>query len=66
MGPMGMLQGGVIYVGTSIMGLLDTLQEKYGIPPLFAGIAICIFGVFGGMISIVLLTILSTPREKVD
>jgi hypothetical protein len=66
MGPMGMLQGAMIYAGTSVMGFLDTLKDKYGIPPIFAGVGLCMLGVFGGMISIVLLTILSTPREKVD
>ena len=51
------------------MGILDYLQERYGISPIFSAVVICMCGVFGGMISIILLTIFSTPRgggEKYD
>mmetsp|Transcript_7825 Transcript_7825/g.16789 ORF Transcript_7825/g.16789 Transcript_7825/m.16789 type:complete len:253 (+) Transcript_7825:123-881(+) len=68
MGPMGLLQGALIFVGTRAMGLLDDLHENYGIPPIFTGVIICIVGVCCGMISIILLTVLSIPRggEKND
>lgn len=69
MGPMGLLQGTLIFLGTNAMGILDYLQEHYGISPIFSAVVICMCGVFGGMISIILLTIFSTPRgggEKYD
>jgi hypothetical protein len=66
MGPMGLMQGTLIYVGSRVMSFLEQLQELYGISPIFAGMALCVLGVFGGMISIVLLTILSTPKDKND
>ncbi|KAG7366145.1 thioredoxin [Nitzschia inconspicua] len=66
MGPMGILQGALIFVGMTIMGFLDILQTRFGIHPILAGLGICVIGIVGGMISIVLLTILSTPREKVE
>lgn len=66
MGPMGILQGSLIYIGTSIMGVLDLLQNKYNVPPPLAGVVFCMMGLLGGILSIVLLTILSSPREKVD
>jgi hypothetical protein len=66
MGPMGILQGTLIYVGTSVVAFFELLQTKYSISPVVAGLVFCMIGVVGGMISIVLLTILSTPREKLD
>jgi len=62
MGPMGLLQGTLIFAGTRAMGILEYLQEYYGISPLISGVVICMLGVFGGMISIIMLTIFSTPR----
>ena len=62
MGPMGLLQGTLIFAGTRAMGILEYLQESYGISPLISGVVICMLGVFGGMISIIMLTIFSTPR----
>jgi hypothetical protein len=66
MGPMGILQGTLIYFGTGIVGFFELLQTKYSIPPIVAGVIFCMIGVVGGLTLIVLLTILSTPREKVD
>ena len=66
MGPIGLLQGTLIFVGTRAIGILEYLQENYGISPIISGIVICMVGVFGGMISIILLTIFSTPRQKID
>jgi len=66
MGPMGVLQGALIHVGIKFMDFFATLQEAYGISPVLAGMALCMLAVFGGMFSIVLLTVLSTPREKND
>jgi hypothetical protein len=66
MGPMGMLQGTLIYLGTNLMGLFEWIQQQYGISPAMTGIFLIFFMVFGGMISIVLLTVLFTPKEKID
>jgi len=68
MGPMGLLQGTLVFVGTRAMGLLEDMHERFGISPIVSGVIISIVGVFCGMISIVLLTVLSTPKssEKID
>ena len=68
MGPMGLLQGTLIFFGTRAMGLLEDMNEKYGISPIFSALVISVAGVFCGMISIILLTVLSTPKnpEKYD
>ena len=67
MGPMGLLQGFLIFVGTRAIGLLEDIQNQFGIPPIVSGVIICFVGVFCGMISIILLTVLSTPKdEKID
>jgi len=68
MGPMGLMQGTLIYVGTRAMGVLEYMHDKLGISPIVSGVIICMGGVFCGMISIILLTVLSTPTspEKVD
>lgn len=66
MGPMGLLQGTLVFTGTRLMGFLQWLQDTYGISPIVAGIVVCGLGIFGGMLSIVLLTILTTPKPKRD
>ena len=66
MGPMGLLQGTLIFIGMRAMGLLEYLKDDYGISPLVSGVVICMLGVVGGMISIIMLTLLSTPREKLE
>ena len=68
MGPMGLLQGTLIFVGTRVMGLLEDMHDKFGISPIVSGLIICMFGVFCGMVSIILLTVLSTPKshDKID
>ena len=68
MGPMGLLQGTLIFAGTRAMGTLEYMNDAFGISPLLSGVIICMAGVFCGMISIILLTILSTPGspEKID
>lgn len=67
MGPMGLLQGTMIFIGTRAMGLLEDVHQRFGISPIFSGLIICSVGVFFGMISIILLAVLSTPKsEKID
>ncbi len=62
MGPMGLVQGILIYIGTRVMGSLDFVNEAFGISPIFSGVLICMFGVFCGIMSVILLTVLSAPR----
>lgn len=68
MGPKGMLQGSLIFVGTRIMGLLEDIDTKFGISPMISAVIICMFGVCCGMISVILLAVISTPKgpEKKD
>jgi hypothetical protein len=66
MGPMGLLQGTLIYTGTRLMGFLQWIQDNYGMSPMVAGVVVCGLGIFGGMVSIILLTILTTPKAKND
>ena len=66
MGPMGLLQGTLIFIGTRTMGVLDDLHAKFGISPIVSGVIISMAGVLCGMMSIILLTIVSTPKEKND
>ena len=71
MGPLGMLQAALIYGGAKLMDLFAWLKTAYGISPIFAGIFLCGTCVFGGLVSIVLFTILTTPsgthhEEKQD
>ena len=61
MGPLGMLQAALIYSGAKLMDLFAWLKAAYGISPIFAGIFLCGMCVFGGLVSIVLFTILTTP-----
>lgn len=63
MGPMGLLQGALIFVGIRAMGVLEIVQEHYGVSPLVSGVIICTGVVTCGMISIILLTVLSIPRD---
>lgn len=65
MGPMGLMQGSLIYLGTRAMGILDYMNETFGISPILSGVLICMFGVFCGMMSIILLTVLSTPKSHI-
>jgi len=68
MGPMGLLQGSLIFVGTRAMGLLEYMDERFGISPIISGLIILMVGVFCGIISVILLAVLSTPKsvEKND
>lgn len=69
MGPLGLLQGALIFGGSRAMEFLEHLNETYNISPMFAGVIICILGVSCGMISIILLALVSIPRggrEKID
>jgi hypothetical protein len=66
MGPMGQLQQFLIHLGIYIMDAFQGIQSRYGISPILAGMILCALGIFGAMISIILLTIINTPRAKAD
>jgi hypothetical protein len=66
---MGLLQGTLIHVGTNFLRFMEQLQADHGTSsPLVAGVGLSVVAVFGGMlvVSIMILAILSTPREKYD
>jgi len=66
MGPMGLLQGTLVYIGTRLVGMLEWVQASSGVSPVLAAVIICGLGIFGGMVSIVLITILTAPKAKND
>ena len=66
MGPMGLLQGTLVYIGTRLVGMLEWVQASSGVSPVLAAVFICGLGIFGGMVSIVLITILTAPKAKND
>lgn len=63
-GPMGLLQGTLIYMGSQVMDFFESIQNTYGISPLIAGVVMCGLGMFLGLCSIILLAILTTPKVK--
>jgi hypothetical protein len=65
MGPMGLLQGTMMYIGALVMNIFELIQNA-GVPPLVAGIVLSFVAVVGGMISVVLLAIMTTPKAKND
>jgi thiol-disulfide isomerase/thioredoxin len=66
MGPMGQLQQFLIHLGIYIMDAFQGIQSRYGMSPILTGMILCGLGIFGAMISIILLTIINTPRAKTD
>lgn len=68
MGPMGFLQGTLIFIGTRAVGFLEDIEANFGISPIISGVLICMVGVFCGIISIILLTFIAMPKsfEKID
>eukprot|EP00980_Cylindrotheca_fusiformis_P024174 scaffold11589_cov117-Cylindrotheca_fusiformis.AAC.8 len=66
MGPIGQLQQVCITLGVFVLDTFETIQSKYGISPILTGLALSALGIVGGMISIILLAIITTPRAKVD
>lgn len=66
MGPMGQIQQFLIHLGIFAVDSFEGLQSRFGISPIVTGIIICAVGIVGGMISIIMLTIVTTPRAKAD
>ena len=66
MGPMGLLQGWLIYLGATGMNFFEYVQDAYGVSPLLAGVVLSFCAIFGGMVSVVAIAILTTPKDKND
>ena len=66
MGPMGLLQGILISFGSHVMEFLRIVQESYGVSPILAGVVLSFCAVLGGMVSVIGLAILTTPKIKDD
>lgn len=66
MGPMGLVQGMLLYLGSKAMDIFHLVQESYGLSPILVGMVLSFFVVIGGMISVVILAILTTPKSKND
>jgi hypothetical protein len=63
MGPLGLLQGAFVYCGAKLSDVFGWLNTAYGISPILASMALCGVAIFGGLVSIVLFTILTTPSD---
>ena len=48
------------------MGFFEYAQTITGLSPLLAGCLLCVIAVIGGSISMVILVIALTPKDKVD
>ena len=66
MGPMGLLQGTLMYLGAQAMDFFRSIQNAYGVSPILAGIVLSFCAVIGGMVSVVVLAIMTTPKDKND
>ena len=66
MGPIGIIQEALISVTFWIVEWVYWIENYSGLSPILAGMIICGMAIFGGMFSIVLLTVLTTPRAKID
>lgn len=66
MGPLGRLQGLLIWAGFSVINVFNLIQEKSGLPPILLGCLLCAGAVFGGMFLMIFLVVVLTPREKYD
>lgn len=66
MGPLGRLQGFLIWAGVTLMSFFSWAQNTTGLSPILVGCLLCVFAVFGGMAIMIILVIALTPREKVD
>ncbi len=55
----------MMYIGALVMNIFELIQNA-GVPPLVAGIVLSFVAVVGGMISVVLLAIMTTPKAKND
>ena len=66
MGPIGRLQGLLIWSGVSLVSFFNWVQTNTGLSPLLVGCCFCVLAVFGSMFGMIILVFALTPREKVD
>jgi len=66
MGPLGRLQGFLIWAGMSLMRFFNWLRDMTGLSPLLVGCLCAAVAVFGGIFTMIILVVAVTPREKVD
>jgi hypothetical protein len=66
MGPIGRLQGFLIWCGVSMMGIFEWVQHLTGLSPLLAGCLLCGVAAMGGMFWMLFLVIALTPKDKAD
>lgn len=66
MGPLGRLQGLLIWTGVSLMELFSWIQKTSGLSPLVVWSLCGAFAVFGGIFLMIIFVVVVTPREKVD
>ena len=64
MGPLGRLQGLLVWAGVTMMNLFSWVQSISGLSPLLTGCLLCGLAVFGGMFSMILLVVVFTPGDK--
>lgn len=66
MGPMGMLQGWLVVLGSWLVGFFKRLQTSYNVSPIVAGVILCGMGVTMGLLSVIFFAIMTTPKFKQD
>lgn len=66
MGPMGILQGSLVFMGSWLMGFFKRLQTSYNVSPIVAGMILCGVGVTMGLLSVIFFAIMTTPKFKQD
>lgn len=66
MGPIGKLQGLLIWAGMAILGMFNWVQNVSGLSPLLAGCLLCGIAVASGMVSMFCIVIALTPKEKAE
>lgn len=62
MGPLGQLQQILVQLGHLFVDAFRWVQSLSGMSPIVTGMIVCTFGVFLGMVGIILLTILTKPK----
>lgn len=62
MGPMGQLQQALVHLGHMLVDTFRWIQALSGMSPIMTGMIVCALGMVGGMIGIILLTILTKPK----
>ena len=66
MGPLGIMQNALIKISLMAIDFVKYIEQVTGLSPILTSMIICGVAIFGGMISIVLFTIFTTPKAKSD